>query len=251
MAKRKPKPSRITPGLKPLTWSEHMFIGQEAKRVIAGWSQQFGWSPTVSKRNFTIYRSLEWLAAVLEDQLSESEGWFWCQLERICQKTGFSRPTVRSGIEALVQASFIEHERRWLPQSESQCSFFRLRIPPSCAGKVRRDRSESQQRGLQKPEPGMEKSCSRWVKKFDAPTSSSKKREISKEIKAKALAEIQDKCLLNGLDPVFWASQVNEIVETAKRAETSVKRQHRQVRSAGVCDPLDVKLAANGAAKGS
>lgn len=243
MVKHKQKPSRFTPGFKPLTWSEHMFIGSEAKRVIAGWSQQFGWSPTVAKRNFTIYRSLEWLAAVLEDQLSETEGWFWCQVERICQKTGFSRPTVRSGIDALVEASFIEHERRWLPQSESQCSFFRLKIPPSCAGRVRRDRSDSLRRGLEKPEPGTEKSSTRWVKKFSTPTSSSKKREISKEIKAKALADIQEKCLRNGLDPHYWSSQVDEIVETAKRAETSIKRQQRKLRSAGVCDPLDVKLA--------
>jgi hypothetical protein len=74
------------------------------------------------------------------------------------------------------------------------------------------------------------------------------KREKLKEIKAKAMADIQDKCLRNGLDPMFWMSQVNEIVETGKKAETRVKLMERELRSAGICDPLDVKMRAKATA---
>lgn len=220
-----------------------MFIGPQDKRVIASWASQYGWSPTVAKRNFTVYRALEWLAAVLEDQLAETDGWFWCQQDRIAQSTGMSRPTVRAAIEDLEGATFIEHTRRWLPSAESLCSWFRLRIPPSCAGRVRKDRTGSLARGMTLPATGTSKSSTRRVKNFYAPSYMSKRERI-KEIKAQALAELQDRCLRNGLDPRFWMSQVDEIVETGKRAETSVKRVERQLRSAGVCDPLDVKMRA-------
>ncbi len=224
-----------------------MFIGPEDKRVIASWASQFGWSPTVAKRNFTVYRALEFLAAVLEDQLGETEGWFWCQQERIAQSTGMSRPTVKAAIEDLTGATFLEHERRWLPRAESLCSWFRLRIPPSCAGRVRKDRTGSLAAGMSLPATGTSKSSTRRVQNFYAPSYMSK-REKLKEIKAKAMADIQDKCLRNGLDPMFWMSQVNEIVETGKKAETRVKLMERELRSAGICDPLDVKMRAKATA---
>jgi len=224
-----------------------MFIGPEDKRVIAGWASQFGWSPTIAKRNFTVYRALEWLAAVLEDQIGETEGWFWCQQTRIAQSTGMSRPTIKAAIEDLAAATFIEHERRWLPRAESLCSWFRLKIPPSCAGRVRKDHTGSLARGMSLPATGTSKSSTRRVQNFYAPSYMSKREKLL-EIKTQAMADIQDRCLRNGLDPVFWPSQVGEIVEIGKRAETRVRRMEQQLRSAGVCDPLDVKMRAKAVA---
>jgi hypothetical protein len=220
-----------------------MFIGPEDKRVIASWASHYGWSTTVAKRNFTVYRALEWLAAVLDDQVAETEGWFWCQQQRICQSTGMSRPTVKAAIDALVEIDVVEHERRWLPQAESLCSWFRLKIPPSISGRVNKAMPGALKLGLTPPPPGASKSCTRRVKNFYAPSYMSK-REILKRNRTQTLAEIQDKCFRRGLDPVNLPVQLLEIAETALKAEERAERKERRLRSAGVCDPLDVKLAA-------
>lgn len=219
-----------------------MFIGPQDKRVIAGWSSHYGWSPTVSKRNFTVYRALEWLAAVLEDELENTDGWFWCQQERICQSTGMSRPTVKAAIEALVEVDFIQHERRWLPRAESLCSWFRLKIPPSCAGRVKKAAPKALESGMLPPPVGTSKICTRRVQNFYAP-SSSYKRENLKRKRAEALAEIQDRCLRRGLDPVNFPVQLLETAETVLKAQERAERQKLRVRSAGICDPLDVQMA--------
>ena len=218
-----------------------MFIGPQEKSLIAAWASQNGWSNTIAKRNFTVYRALEWLAACLEGQLEETDKWFWCQQERIAACTGMSRPTVRAAIEGLVEAKWIEHERRWLPQAEALCSWFRLKVPPSCAGRVRRAARGVLQLGLQPPAPGTSKNSTRRVQNFYAP-SSSYKREISKRSRADVIQEIQDRCMRRGLDPQAWAPQLVETAETVLREQQRAEKQARKVRSAGVCDPLDVKL---------
>lgn len=220
-----------------------MFITTEDKRVIGSWSVQYGWSETVAKRNFTVYRALEWLAACIEDELPLTEGWFWCQLDRIGRSTGMSTPTIRSAVGQLHEVGFLERERRWVPRLESQCNWFRLKIPPSCAGRVAKYKHRTLEESLRKPTPGTEKSSCRAVKKFSSPSYMSKRERI-KKIKEAAIQEIQEKCLRNGLDPAYWMSQTNEIVETIKRADVKRARIEREVRSAGPCDPLDVKLKA-------
>lgn len=221
-----------------------MFIGPEDKRVIDAWSTHNGWSPTVAKRNFTIYRALEWLAATLEDQLKETEGWFWCQQERIARTTGMSRPTIKAAITALVDAGWLEHERRWLPMSETVCSWFRLKMPPSCSGRVRKAAVGVLKAGLTPPAPGMEKSSRRQCKKIASPSYMSK-REISKELKAQAFGEIEARCIQRGLIGSDVPARLVEI------AETVLRQEKRKLRSAGICDPLDVKLAAKKTASAS
>lgn len=238
MGHLKKKPSRLRPEEKPLTWEEHMFIGPEDVRVIDAWAHQNSWSPTVAKRNYTIYRSLEWLAATLEDQLRATDGWFWCQQHRIGRSTGMSRPTIKAAIEALVEAGWLEHERRWLPMSETVCSWFRLKLPPSCRGRVRRAAAGVLEAGLTPPPPGMEKNSRRQCKKFASPSYMSK-REIQESLRAKTAAEIEARCIQRGLIDSKLPAQLVEIAETVLRQES------RALRSAGVCDPLDVKLAAS------
>lgn len=237
MGHRKQHPKRLRLEDKPLTWQEHMFIGPEDQRVIGSWSTHFGWSPTVAKRNFTIYRALEWLAATLEDQLRETEGWFWCQQHRIARSTGMSRPTIKAAIEALVEAGWIEHERRWLPASETVCSWFRLKLPPSCAGRVRKAAAGLLDDGLRPPGPGLQKSSRRQCKKIASPSYVSK-REIKERLRAKTIGEIEARCIQRGLIDGDLPARLVEI------AETVVRQERRQLRSAGICDPLDVKLAA-------
>lgn len=237
---RKRKPNRLRPEDKPLTWEEHMFIKPADKRVIESWSARYGWSLTVAKRNFTVYRAIEWLAAVLDDQIKETDGWFWCQQDRIAQSTGFSRPTVKAAITALVEADWIEHERRWLPMSETVCSWFRLKLPSSAVGRVKKAAAGMVQAGLTPPQPGMEKSSRRQCKKFASPSYMSK-REISQEIKAQTFGQIQERCIQRGLIGSDIPARLVEI------AETVVRQERRKLRSAGICDPLDVKLAAGGA----
>lgn len=220
-----------------------MFIRPLDRQLIASWSSHYGWSTTVAKRNFTVYRAIEWMAAVCGPQLEETEGWFWCQQERLAQRTGMSRPTIRAAIEALVEMDVLQHERRWLPRSESLCSWFRLKIPPSCAGRVRTDGALDQAFGRMKPLPGTEKSSTRVVKKFSTPSYVSKREKLKRE-RAQALAEIQDRCLQRGLDPTEWALPLVETAETVLKAQERAARKERRLRSAGVCDPLDVKLKA-------
>ena len=221
-----------------------MFIGPKEKTVIEAWSQQNGWSLTIAKRNYTVYRALEWLAATLDDQIQETAGWFWCQQERIAASTGLSRPTVRAAITALVDADWIEHERRWLAANESQCSWFRLKLPSSCAGRVRKAAAGVLNWGMTKPPTGMEKSSRRRVKNLSTPSYMSK-RERTRELKAETLGEIQTRCLERGLVATQLPSQLAEI------AETVFKARQRKLRSAGVCDPLDVKLAKERAKAGA
>jgi hypothetical protein len=241
MGHRKQKPNRLRPEDKPLTWAEHMFIGPEDLRVIGAWSSHNGWSQTVAKRNFTIYRALEWLAATLEDQLRETDGWFWCQQHRIARTTGMSRPTIKAAIEHLVEAGWLEHERRWLPMSETVCSWFRLKLPPSCAGRVRKAQAGILNAGLTPPPPGLEKSSRRQCKKIASPSYMSK-REIKESLRAQTIGEIEARCIQRGLIDADLPARLVEI------AETVVRQERRKLRSAGICDPLDVKLAAERAA---
>jgi hypothetical protein len=213
-----------------------MFIGPQDKQVIDSWSRQFGWSPTVAKRNFTIYSALEWLTATLEDQLRETDGWFWCQQHRIARTTGMSRPTIRAAIEHLVEAGWIEHERRWLPMSETVCSWFRLKLPPRCMGRVRRAQAGVLNAGLTPPAPGLEKSSRRQCKKIASPSYVSK-REIKESLRAKSIGEIEARCIQRGLIGPDLPGRLVEI------AETVLRQERRQLRSAGICDPLDVRMA--------
>jgi hypothetical protein len=244
MGRSKKKPSRSASREKPLTWQEHMFIRPEDKRVIQSWSDHYGWSSTVAKRNFTVYRALEWLAAVLEDQLEETGGWFWCQQERICSTLGMSRPTVRAAIEHLAEIGVVEHERRWLPQAESLCSWFRLKIPPSCAGRVRKDNHQLMLQGLRKPPVGTAKNSTRRVQNFYAPSSSYKREKLKRE-RANVMAEIQERCIARALDPQSHAPEIHEIVEAVAVATQRCERAARRaLRDAGEAEFLDVRLAA-------
>lgn len=245
MGRSNTKPSRSARGEPPLTWQEHMFIRPQDRQLITSWSDQHGWSTTVAKRNFTVYRAIEWMAAVVHDQTEETKGWFWCQQDRLCQRLGMSRPTVKAAIDQLVAINLLEHERRWLPQVESLCSWFRLKIPPSCLGRVKQDPGKLMLAGLGKPDSGTQKISRCRSKNFYAPSSSIQRERIKRE-RAQTMAEIQDRCVALALNPQSHAPEIHEIfqqvAEVVKRKE---REQRRALRDAGGAEFLDVRAGAS------